>query len=283
MSFASRNLLSLPAVNDAGGCSVTMASTCPETRWLATIAHMAIIIFQHSPLGTPGRLGLTLRDHGSKLDIRRLDLPPSRTNPHVPADFDNVDGVVSLGGPQNVGDAHPWMQPEIEFLRETHKRQLPLLGICLGHQLIAAALGGKVGPIEKPEWGFQEVRQLPIANTDTVLAGMPWTTRQFQAHGQEVKELPPGATLLESSTQCKVQSFRAGLRTYSFQYHFECDREMTTRFAESSRDELALLGLDPGAIKAQGDQHYDRFAVVADRLCVNIAAFLFPVGRLVPA
>lgn len=244
---------------------------------------MAIIIFQHSPLGTPGRLGLTLRDHGFKLDIRRLDLPASRTNPHVPADFDNVDGVISLGGPQNVGDAHAWMQPEVEFLREAHRRQLPLLGVCLGHQLIAAALGGKVGPMEKPEWGFPDVNQLPVANTDTILAGIPWTSRQFQAHAQEVKELPPGATLLQSSAQCKGQAFRAGLRTYAFQYHFECDKEMVAKFADSSRDELATLGLDAAAIRTQADQSYDRFAVVADRLCVNLAAYLFPVGRLVMA
>ncbi|MBC7773695.1 MAG: type 1 glutamine amidotransferase [Pyrinomonadaceae bacterium] len=244
---------------------------------------MAIIILQHSPIGTPGRLGLTLRDHGFKLDIRRLDLPFSRTNPHVPVDFDNVDGVVSLGGPQNVGDSHPWMQPEIEFLRETHKRQLPLVGICLGHQLIAEALGGKVGPMDKPEWGFTETFQYPVANTDVVLSGVPWTSRQFQAHAQEVKELPIGATLLQSSSQCKVQSFRAGLRTYSFQYHLECDKDMVNRFAETSRDELSASGLDTGAIKAQADQHYDRFAVVSDRLCVNLAAFLFPVGRLVMA
>jgi GMP synthase-like glutamine amidotransferase len=244
---------------------------------------MAIIILQHSTLGTPGRLGLTLRDHGFKLDIRRLDLPASRTNPHVPVDFDNVDGVVSLGGPQNVGDAHSWMQPEIDFLRETHKRQLPLVGICLGHQMIAAALGGKVGPMASPEWGFPEANQLPVANTDIVLAGVPWSSRQFQAHAQEVTELPPGATLLQSSVQCKVQSFRAGLRTYCFQYHFECDKEMVAKFADSSREELAAAGLDAGAIKTQADQHYDRFAVVSDRLCVNLAAYLFPVGRLVMA
>lgn len=240
---------------------------------------MNILILQHSSLGTPGRLGLTLRDHGSKLDIRRLDRPASRTNPHVPTDFDNVDGVVSLGGPQNVGDDVPWMQPEIEFLREAHKRQLPLLGICLGHQLIAHALGGKVGAMEKPEWGFPLVRQHPVANTDIILAGVPWCSGMFQAHAQEVKELPPGATLLQSSQACNVQAFRAGLRTYAFQYHFECDRDMVMKFAESSRDELTTIGLTPADIKSQAEQEYDRFAVIADRLCVNLASFLLGVGK----
>ncbi|MGE3107832.1 MAG: type 1 glutamine amidotransferase [Phycisphaerales bacterium] len=240
---------------------------------------MSIIVFQHSPLGTPGRLGLTLRDHGFRMDIRRLDLPATRTTPHVPADFDNVDGVISLGGPQNVGDDLPWMKPEMEFLKEAHARRLPVIGICLGHQLLAHALGGSVGPMEKPEWGFPAVDQHPIANTDIILVGVPWSSRQFQAHGQEVKQLPAGATLLQSSHVCQVQAFRAGLRTYAFQYHFECDREMVRNFAESSVDELSGIGLSPADIKAQADEHYDRFAVIADRLCVNLATFLLGAGK----
>ncbi len=203
----------------------------------------------------------------------------SRTNPHVPADFDNVEGVVSLGGPQNVGEDHAWMQPEIEYLREAHKRQLPLLGVCLGHQLIAHALGGKIGAMEKPEWGFPMVNQHAVANTDIILAGVPWSSRQFQAHGQEVKELPAGATLLQSSEGCRVQAFRAGLRTYAMQYHFECDRDMVKKFAESSKDELPAAGMTPGDVQVQVDQHYDRFAVIADRLCVNLAAYLLGVGK----
>lgn len=237
---------------------------------------MAIIVFQHFARGTPGRIGVTFRDHGLQLDIRRLDLPESASNPHFPSDFDEVDGVISLGGPQNVGDADAWIRPEIEFLKEAHARQLPVVGVCLGAQLIAAALGGKVAPMSKPEWGFPVVSQHPVANTDTILSGVPWKIRQFQSHGQEITELPPGATLLQSSEQCKVQCFRAGIRTYAFQYHFECDKDMVVSFAENSQDELRACGLDLGAIKAQADEHYDRFGIVSNRLCVNLASYLFP-------
>lgn len=237
---------------------------------------MAIIVFQHFATGTPGRIGVTFRDHGLNLDIRRLDLPQSAANPHFPADFDDVDGVISLGGPQNVGDPHPWLETEMAFLREAHNRKLPVVGVCLGAQLIAAALGGKVGPMPKPEWGFPVVSQHPVANTETILAGIPWRARFFQSHAHEIKELPPGATLLQSSEACKVQSFRVGLRTYAFQYHFEADLEMARTFAEGSRDELAAAGLDLAAINAQADEHYERSALLANRLTVNIASYLFP-------
>jgi GMP synthase (glutamine-hydrolysing) len=240
---------------------------------------MAIIVFQHSEIGVPGRLGLTLRDQGRTLDIRRLDLPAGAGVRHVPPDFDGVEAVVSLGGPQNIGEEYPWMAAEIEYLGEAHRRRLPLVGICLGCQLIAHALGGKVGPMDKPEWGFTAVSQHPVANTDTILAGIPWTTRQFQAHGQEVKEPPGAATLLESSAACRVQSFRAGLRTYAFQYHFECDRDMIRGFAAGSADELRAAGLDAAAVERQADEHYERFARAADRLCGNLASYLFPVSR----
>ncbi len=103
---------------------------------------MAIVVFQHADECRPGRLGLTLRDHGFRLDIRRVDRGDA-----IPPDFDNIDGVVSLGGPQYVTDSHAWIQRELDFLAKAHERGLPVVGICLGAQLIGKALGGEVGPM----------------------------------------------------------------------------------------------------------------------------------------
>jgi GMP synthase-like glutamine amidotransferase len=258
---------------------------------------MAIIIFQHTPSDGPGRLGLTLRDHGKQADIRRLDLPegaPSAggiglRNQHIPADFDGVDGVVSLGGGMMVGDSLPWMQPELEFLAEAHNRNVPLVGICLGAQLIAKALGGEVGPMASPpapsvsEWGMLPVRQHPVANTDIVLAGVPWTTWQFHAHGWEIKTAPPGAQVLQFSDRCKVQSFRAGIRTYAFQYHFECDLPMISDLLNCGSPQIAQAGVDPAAALAAAKDHYEPYARVSDRLCVNLATYLFSVSRAISA
>ena len=248
---------------------------------------MAIIVFQHAPSENAGRLGATLRDHGKVLDVRRLDLPvggPLR-NRHVPLDFENIDGVISLGGAMNVDEFLPWIKPEMEFLREAHRLNLPVVGVCLGAQLIAKALGGQVGKMDNDgaEWGMAQVKQHPIANTDTILAGVPWTTPEMHAHGYEVKSLPPGATVLQFSSKCKVQSFRAGLRTYGFQYHFECDMPMIEAFFRPDEPLIARAGASVTEGLEEAKRQYPEYARIADRLCVNLATYLYSVSRRIVA
>jgi GMP synthase (glutamine-hydrolysing) len=247
---------------------------------------MAIIVFQHSPLCGAGRLGATLRDHGFKLDIRRLDTGGAAGG-GVPPDLDNVHGVVSMGGPQNVGESHAWMEPQYAFLRKAHAAQLPIIGVCLGAQLIAHALGGQVGPMTdaagrpKLEAGFHKVSINPTGQIEPMLAGILWDSMQFQMHGHEVRQLPPDSTLLASSVACKSQAFRVGLRTFGFQYHFECDRPMVDVLTKDSEEWMRPAGVTVSDVAAQADRCYPEFARLADRLCVNLATLLFPVERRV--
>jgi GMP synthase-like glutamine amidotransferase len=95
--------------------------------------------------------------------------------------------------------------------------------------------------------------------------------------------VPPETTVLAGSSRCKVQVYRAGLRTYGFQYHFECDRAMIDRFIDDSVGDLKEAGLTPGDVAAQADTSYEMFSRSADRLCVNIASYLFPLQRKVTA
>jgi GMP synthase-like glutamine amidotransferase len=239
---------------------------------------MAIIVFQHSPVDTIGLLGPALRDRGHRLDFRRLDQLGAAG---VPVDFDGVDAVIVLGGPQNVGDASPFLDAEMDYLRGAHARQLAIVGICLGHQLVAAALGGEVGPAAKAEIGFVKVASTPPGQTDTILAGIPWNAPVFQSHAHEVKKAPPDSTVLQSSPDCKVQSFRVGLRTYGFQYHFECDaaaveNHLATPFATNL---ISTLGLSAADIRARATEHSDVIRRVSDRLCANIGSFMFPGFR----
>ena len=241
---------------------------------------MAIIVFQHSERGGPGRLGATLRDHGFKLDIRRLDLLGAKG---LPVDLDNVHGIISLGGPQNVGESHAWMSGEMELLRKAHAKQLPLIGICLGAQMIATALGGEVGPMQKPEVGMPVVSLNAAGQIETMMGGIPWNCPQFSTHGYEVKKLPTGAQVLGGSSMCPIQAFRVGIRTYGFQYHPEADMEMIRTYAAADAKFHERAGVTAEQVVADAEKHYEMFARAADRLAVNLATYLFPLSRKLTA
>jgi len=243
---------------------------------------MTILVFQHQDFENPGRLSATLRDHGFRLDTRRVDLHGRAA---IPADLDGVQGIVSMGGPQMVDQNLDWMGPEMALIREAHARQLPVIGICLGAQLIASALGGRVAPMAgadgKPrvEWGFAPISLSPAGQTETLLSGVPWNAVQFHAHEQEVAQLPPDSTVLASSALCKVQAYKVGLRTLGVQFHFECDRPMLQQFIHDGGSCIARAGQRPEDLARQADANYERYARAGDRLCVNLATYLFPLAR----
>jgi len=244
------------------------------------LAMSTVLILQHNARCGPGRLGATLRDHGFRLDVRRLDLPVDRGGRPVPPDLDNVHAVLSLGGPQNVGESHPWLEPEMTLLAEATGRGLPVVGVCLGHQILAAALGGEVGPMDTPEAGFHPVELTFDGRNDTLLSGVAWKSSQFESHGHEVTKLPDGAALLASSPACKVQAFRVGHRAYGFQYHLECDREMAESYPSGDAGVWERAGVSADQFRAQLDDHYEMFARLADRVCVNLATFAFTHDHL---
>lgn len=240
-------------------------------RVLCLSPAMAIIAIQHDDLRRSGRLGVTLRDHGFRVRTIRVDQGEA-----LPADFDGVDGVVSLGGRQNVDEKHAWIEKELAFLREAHERSLPVLGICLGAQLIAKALGGEVGKMDRPEMGFTDVHLTPAAHTDTILTGIAWRSPQFQKHWYEVKTLPEGARLLATNPACKVQAYSIGMRTYAFQYHFECDRSMIDQYMTDAKTDLHQAGITTDEYMRQLESKYEMFARLGDRLCLNICTYLIP-------
>lgn len=241
-----------------------------------------IIVLQHSDKGGPGRLGATLRDHGFRVDIRRPDREGLAA---LPPDLDEVEGLVILGGPQNVTDVakYDWMQREVELVKAAHAAELPVIGICLGAQLIAHSLGGTVGFREKPAVGFYRMSINTTGQIEPMLAGMPWDSMQVFSCGQEIKTLPPGAALLAGTKQTPVQIFRAGLRTFAFMCHFECDRAMVDGLMQECSGQMQQCHTTPGEVKVQADQEYDRYARISDRLCVNLATLCFPLERRVMA
>lgn len=229
-----------------------------------------IVVFQHSDRCGPGRLGRVLAEHGRVIDVLR----PDRDGPDaVPADLHDIDGVVSLGGPMNVTDGLDWLDAEIAFLARAHAANIPIVGVCLGHQAVAEALGGQVRDMPAPELGFREIDLLGPAQNDVIFGGVPWRSHQSCSHGQEVAEPPAGAVVLAKSEACAVQAFRVGLTTYAFQYHFEWTREQILAEDEAF---LRRAGVTPGDLEAECDRHYDRFDQIATRQCQNLAHLLLP-------
>jgi GMP synthase-like glutamine amidotransferase len=236
-----------------------------------------IIVLQDGQHLGPARLGVTLRDHGFKLDYRRIDQDGEAA---VPRDMDGAQGLIVLGSPAAPTEDLPWITRTLDLIRLAHQAEMPVIGLCMGHQLIARALGGEVQKLPKMSLGFESVELTVAGQTETMLAGMPWKLPMFQSHSYHVSKAPPGATVLAKSATTPVESFKAGIRTYGFQYHFEFDRPGITRHYSSLKKTDAELPQTLEQIEAQLNEHYAMFARAADRLCVNIASFAVPFDRL---
>lgn len=237
---------------------------------------MAILIFEHHPLERPSRLGDVLRDHSHRLRVCQL-----HKGDDPPPDLDSIDGVVSLGGPMNVDetDRYPWMPRELELLAEAHKREVPIVGICLGAQLLAKALGGDVTAMDQPEVGWEPVKQSFPGTMDPLHNGIPWTTRQFHMHGYEIVDLPAEGLGLAGSATCRNQSFKVGLTSYGFQYHFEWTRAEIQAVVDANSETIGKAGTTPDELRRGLEQHYDLYRHLGDRLCNNIAGLLMPVDK----
>lgn len=237
---------------------------------------MAILVFEHSDLSGSDRLGETLRDHGQRLQVIR-----AHRGDTVPAGLEGVDGIVSCGGPQDPTDETlDWMQAELDLLRAAHAAQLPVVGVCLGTQLLARALGGQLRRMpEGIEFGWQEVTLTPAGRDDPIHAGIAWKSMQFQHHRFEVHAPPDGARVLSGSQRCPVQSWALGQRTYGFQYHAEIFPETIDGWIADEPEVLDEAGIEREELARQTDIHYPAFARLAQRLFDSVALLLMPVDR----
>ncbi|MDP6706367.1 MAG: type 1 glutamine amidotransferase [Alphaproteobacteria bacterium] len=183
---------------------------------------MRFLVFQHIAVEHPGIFRRFLAEDGIAWDVVELD-----AGEPIPA-LDGYDALWVMGGPMDVWEEadYPWLPAEKAAIREAvEDRAMPFLGFCLGHQLLAVALGGSVGQMAEPEVGFMQVTAQAAARQDPLFDGAEPALICFQWHGAEVTELPPGAQILASSPGCPVQAFRAAPRAWGFQYHVEITAE----------------------------------------------------------
>lgn len=141
--------------------------------------------------------------------------------------FPNLEGYAALwvmGGPMNVSDEaeFPWLVEEKALIRKAVRElNLPYMGVCLGAQLLADALGGEVKPMSVPEVGLLPVTLAADGLNHPLMAGLPATLNVLQWHGQEVRQFPAGSTLLASSSHCPVQAYAVGDNAFGLQFHCE--------------------------------------------------------------
>lgn len=239
---------------------------------------MAILVLQHSKMSDAGHLGAALRAHGQRIRTVRIDLGEA-----LPPDLDDVHGLVSLGGPQSANDGAAWVAQELALIREAHGRGIPFLGLCLGAQMLAKALGGEVARMERPELGWTAVRTASIGVEDVLHAGIGWEQWVFESHGEHVARPPEGATLVMKGTACAVQAFRVGALSYGIQYHPEWTRETITAEVDSWSDaELAAAGTTRAAVRSGTAEHYPAAERNARRVFELANLLLFPASRQQP-
>jgi GMP synthase (glutamine-hydrolysing) len=209
---------------------------------------MRVLAIVHQRDAGPGVFAESIRAGGAGLDWW---IPPESQAPSLPPG--SYDAVLVLGGAMHADqeDRHPWLGAEKAILRALLTQGPPLLGVCLGAQLVAEAAGAPVRRALRPEIGWHEVDVTEEGATDPVLGPLAPQFEAFQWHSYEFG-LPPGATALASSDLC-LQAYRLGDRAWGIQFHAEVSRADAESWIEDYRsDEDAVrIGLVPEALRRE--------------------------------
>lgn len=196
-----------------------------------------VAIFRHAPSEGPGYFATFLDSRGIPWQLFRIDAGDA-----LPTDARQFGGLVFMGGPMSVNDDLPWIPHSLELIRQAAQADIPVLGHCLGGQLMAKAMGGVVGrtPVKEIGWG-----EVAVADNATAKAwfGEGKKFDAFHWHG-ETFTIPPGATGILGNTHCANQAFALG-KHLGMQCHIEMTEEMVREWCELGEEEIASASTSP--------------------------------------
>lgn len=207
-----------------------------------------ILIVVHQERSSPGRVGQALEARGYRLDIRR-----PRFGDPLPDTLEEHAGAVIFGGPMSANDPDNFLRSETDWIGVPLKEKKPFLGICLGAQMLARHLGGKVEP--HPE-GFAEIGYYPITPEPIRGLSLPWPSHVYQWH-REGFSLPAGAERFARGDRYENQAFRYGPAAFAIQFHPELTTAMMYRWTTHGAARFVLPGAQGRKAHFEGRARYD--------------------------
>jgi GMP synthase (glutamine-hydrolysing) len=219
-----------------------------------------VIALQHYGCETLGAIADALRRRA--IEWNYVSLSDGR---NATPDLADVAGLIVLGGPFSVYqcDRYPFLRGEMELIRRALELGMPVLGICLGSQLLATVLGGRVQAAKAPEIGWLPIRLEPAARSDRLFRDLPASFVTCVWHG-DVFDLPPGAISIARSEMTRCQAYRCGANAYGLLFHLEMKPEMVAACVSAFEPRLRQAGVDPDHCLAEAAGHLAALAPVAE-------------------
>jgi len=210
-----------------------------------------IWVLQHHPVENLGRIADALEEAALAWQyVRVFDGAP------IPADMKGAGGLIVMGGPETVYqlDRYPYLRDEMQLMERALRDNKPILGVCLGAQLLAAVLGASVKRGESREIGWYSVRLADAANDDRLMRGLPAEFMAAHWHS-DVFDLPKGAVALASSERTAIQAFRFGEQAYGLLFHAEVDSERIGKLVGEFSEDLKRVGIDGDSYRAHASEY----------------------------
>jgi GMP synthase (glutamine-hydrolysing) len=224
---------------------------------------MRVVCLQHVPFEGPGVFATALTDRSVSLD--RYLVPQDG----LPKDAGDL--LIVMGGPMSVNDPDPWIAEETAFIRSVLLAGTPVIGVCLGSQFMAKALGATVRPGKALEIGMTPVRLTPEAKQDPIFITLPDSFEVFEWHG-EIFDLPQGCVPLAGSTIAPLQAFRYGAKAYGLLFHLEMESAGIDALCRECAPDLTKAQLTAPDVKAAAIPHLPTLHRFAGRLIEHLLA-----------